>query len=186
MKKTPEETNQPETTCPKCGAPLNPIEETPTGKKLQRCSAGSWNSETRKTEGCEFVKWYTPEPEKLEEKCPKCGEALILSTTRFGKKMKKCSAGGWDREAKKATGCDYVEWINGTKEELDEACPLCGAKLVLMTTAKGKKMKKCSTGGWDSKKKEATGCTFVEWLPTGYSAAAPKANGDENFPEYEI
>jgi hypothetical protein len=36
-----------------------------------------------------------------------------MQVTRFGKKMKKCSGGGWDKEAKKATGCDYVEWING-------------------------------------------------------------------------
>jgi hypothetical protein len=25
--------------------------------------------------------------------------------------MKKCSTSGWDREAKKATGCDYVLWL---------------------------------------------------------------------------
>lgn len=182
-KSKPPQTNQ-EGMCPKCGSPLKPIEETPTGKRLQRCSAGSWNPETRKSEGCAYVKWITPEPEQLDEKCPKCGEALILSTTRFGKKMKKCSAGGWDREAKKATGCDYVEWINGTREELDEACPQCGQKLVLVTTTNGKKMKKCSTSGWDREKKEATGCTFIEWLPPGFAQA--KANGDENFPDYEI
>jgi ssDNA-binding Zn-finger/Zn-ribbon topoisomerase 1 len=174
--------------CPLCGSDLKAIEELPSGKRLQRCSTGSWNAETRQTEGCKYVKWINPEPKTLDEKCPKCGNPLILTVTRFGKKMKKCSTGGWDREAKKATGCDFVEWINNTtKEELDEACPQCGAKLVLMTTAKGKKMKKCSTSGWDPKKKEATGCTYVEWL-NAYSrgdAPAKESNGDENFPDFE-
>src|SRR3990167_9740306 len=105
--------------CPVCGSELKEIEETPTGKKLQRCSKGSWNPETRMTEGCEYVKWFTPEPVALEEKCPKCGEGLVMATTRSGKKLKKCSTAGWDREARKATGCDYIEWYNGTKEQLD-------------------------------------------------------------------
>ncbi len=169
------------TKCPKCGSALKPIEDLPSGKRLQRCSTGSWNAETKKTEGCDYVKWLNAEPQELDEKCPKCGASLILTTTRFGKKMKKCSKGGWDKDAKKATGCDYIEWINSsTKEELDEACPLCGAKLVMMTTANGKKMKKCSTSGWDREKKQATGCTHVEWINTR------KSNGDENFPEYEV
>ena len=172
--------------CPKCGSPLKPIEETPNGKRLQRCSTGSWNAETRQTEGCAYVKWITPEPEQLDEKCPKCSAPLVLSTTRFGKKMKKCSTGGWDRETKKATGCDYVEWINGTREELDEACPQCGQKLLLVTTANGKRMKKCSTSGWDREKKEATGCTYVEWLPPNFGQQQKKNNGDENFPDYEV
>jgi hypothetical protein len=78
--------------------------------------------------------------------------------------MKKCSTGGWDKEAKKATGCDYLEWIGGTMEELDEDCPKCGEKLVFYTTANGKRMKKCSTSGWDAKARKATGCTYIEWL----------------------
>lgn len=154
-------------TCPKCGSPLGEITETQTGKKLQRCSTGSWNSETRKNEGCDFVKWLQVEPKELDEKCPKCGNPLILQVTRFGKKMKKCSTGGWDAEAKKPTGCDYVEWINGTKEPLDEKCPDCGENLVLFTTSAGKKMKKCSTAGWDSATRTATGCVYVQWLKPG-------------------
>jgi len=153
--------------CPKCGSPLSDIVTTPTGKKLRRCSAGSWNSETKRPEGCTFVKWMTVDPVTLDEKCPKCGKPLILVVTRFGKKMKKCSTNVWDAAAKKATGCDYVEWINGTTEPLDEDCPDCGAKLVLYTTAAGKKMKKCSTAGWDREKRVATGCTYVEWLKPG-------------------
>lgn len=164
--------------CPKCEAPLSEVEETPTGRKLQRCSKGSWNPDTRKTEGCQFVKWLAVEPKELDEKCPECGAKLVLQVTRFGKKMKKCSTGGWDKEKKEATGCAYVEWINGTTEKLDEECPDCGEHLVLFTTNKGKRMKKCSTSGWDRKKRQATGCPYVEWLP----ANAPPSNGEEHLP----
>lgn len=153
--------------CPKCGAPLNPVTETSTGKQLQRCSAGSWNAETRKNEGCDFVKWIQPEPKELDEKCPKCGASLLLAVTRFGKKMKKCSKGGWDKTTRQATGCDYIEWINGTTEPLEEKCPECGENLVLFTTAAGKKMKKCSTSGWDKVNRVATGCTYIQWLKAG-------------------
>lgn len=163
--------------CPKCKAPLAEISETPTGKKLQRCTNGKWNPETHKNEGCDYVKWITPEPQTLDEKCPKCGASLVLQVTRFGKKMKKCSTSGWDATAKKATGCDYIEWINGTSEPLDEKCPKCGEPLVLYTTAAGKKMKKCSTSGWDREAKKATGCDHVEWLKAGPS----KPTGGEEF-----
>jgi len=169
-----------EEVCPKCGSPLSEVVQTATGRKLQRCSAGTWNKETRQTEGCDYVKWLVVEPEALDEKCPKCGSPLVMQFTRFGKKMKKCSSGGWDKETKKATGCDYVEWINGTTEALDEACPECGKPLVLFTTNAGKSMKKCSTAGWDREAKKATGCTYVEWLK-----ASPKKqedNGEELLP----
>jgi len=150
--------------CPKCGAPLSDVTETPSGRKLQRCSKGSWNPDTKKNEGCDYVLWLAVEPQTLDEKCPKCGAPLILQVTRFGKKMKKCSTNVWNPEEKKATGCDYVEWINGTTEKLDEKCPECGEPLVLFTTNAGKKMKKCSTSGWNREEKRATGCTYVEWL----------------------
>jgi ssDNA-binding Zn-finger/Zn-ribbon topoisomerase 1 len=156
-----------QTACPKCGAPLKEPEETKTGKKLQRCSTGSWNSETRQTEGCDYVKWLTAEPKTLDEECPKCGSPLVLQVTRSGKKMKKCSTGGWDKEQRVATGCDYVQWMNGDTKPLDEECPMCGQKLVLFTTASGKRMKKCSTAGWDRDLREPTGCTFVQWLKDG-------------------
>lgn len=164
--------------CPKCGQPLAEITTTKTGRKLQRCSTGSWDPETKKNVGCDYVKWLEVTPEELNEDCPKCGAKLILATTRFGKKMKKCSAGGWDKETKKATGCDYVEWINGTTEPLDELCPQCDKPLVLYTTAAGKKMKKCSTAGWDREKKQATGCTYVQWLKFD---EYPQSNNGEEF-----
>ncbi|MEK7451017.1 MAG: topoisomerase DNA-binding C4 zinc finger domain-containing protein [Patescibacteria group bacterium] len=173
----------PEGMCPNCGSPLAEITVTKTGRKLQRCSKGSWNPETRKNEGCDYVKWFEVEPQELDEKCPKCGSKLILAVTRFGKKMKKCSSGSWDKEAKKAIGCDFVEWINGTTEPLDEECPQCGEKLVLYTTANGKKMKKCSTSGWDKVARKATGCPYVYWLkPEEYPQQTDKTdNGGEEF-----
>lgn len=166
--------------CPKCGSPLGPVTTTKTGRTLQRCSTGGWDPETKKNTGCDYVKWLETPPQELDEKCPKCGSPLVMSFTRFGKKMKKCSAGSWDKVAKKAVGCDYVEWINGTTEPLDEECPECGNKLVLFTTAAGKKMKKCSTAGWDKQAKKATGCRYVYWLkPSEYPT--PTDSGGEEF-----
>jgi len=172
-------------TCPKCGAPLSPITETPAGRQLQKCSKGSWNKELKKTEGCDYVKWLEVAPKELDEKCPKCGAQLVLAVTRFGKKMKKCSKGTWNKELKKAEGCDYVEWINGTTEKLDEDCPDCGEKLVLFTTAAGKKMKKCSTSGWDRVKKVATGCKYVQWLKPGEYQTKEDSGGEEFLPPEE-
>lgn len=157
-------TDEDQNICPKCQSPLSDVVTTPTGRKLRRCSKGIWNPETKTTEGCTYVKWLPVEPVVLDETCPKCGSKLLLVVTRFGKKMKRCEKGSWDKETKQATGCDYVEWINGTTEALEEECPECGNPLVLYTTAKGKRMKKCSTAGWDKEAKKPTGCTYVEWL----------------------
>ena len=167
--------------CPKCGSPLGEVTETQTGKKLQRCSTGSWNPETKKNEGCDYVKWFQAEDKQLDEKCPKCGNPLIMAETRFGKKMKKCSTNVWNKETKKAEGCDFIEWINGTTEELDEECPQCGKKLVLYTTSTGKKMKKCETSGWDREKRIATGCTYVQWLKASDYQTAD-SGGEEFLP----
>lgn len=150
--------------CPKCGLPLGEEVTTKSGKKLRRCTGGNWNPDTKVTEGCPFVKWLEVEPVTLDEKCPKCGSPLLLVVTRYGKKMKKCSTNKWDPATREASGCDFVEWINGTTENLDEDCPECSSKLVLYTTASGKRMKKCSTSGWDKVNRVATGCTYVEWL----------------------
>ncbi|MBP9717054.1 MAG: topoisomerase DNA-binding C4 zinc finger domain-containing protein [Candidatus Levybacteria bacterium] len=168
--------------CPKCGSPLAEVSTTSTGKQLQRCSTGSWNKETRQNEGCDYVKWLETPPETLDEKCPKCGNPLIMQTTRFGKKMKKCSTNVWNKDTKQSEGCDYVEWINGTTEKLDEACPECGKPLVLFTTNAGKRMKKCSTAGWDREERKATGCTYVEWLKTEYKK--PEESNDSGGEEF--
>jgi len=170
-----------EEVCPKCGKPLGEITTTKSGRQLQRCTGGSWNPETHQTEGCVFVKWIQAEPKVLDEKCPKCGAPLVLAFTRFGKKMKKCSTSGWDKEKKQAIGCDYIEWINGTTEPLDEACPTCGKPLVLYTTVGGKRMKKCSTSGWDKDQRVATGCPYIGWLKPGEGVG----NGEEFLPPEE-
>ena len=78
--------------------------------------------------------------------------------------MKKCSTATWDTATKTAGGCDYIEWIKGTTEKLEEDCPKCQAKLVLFTTASGKKLKKCETATWDPATKTPGGCDYVEWL----------------------
>lgn len=168
--------------CPKCGNPLAEPTTTKTGRKLQRCSTGSWDAEAKKNVGCDYVKWLEVDPVTLDEKCPKCGSPLIMAVTRFGKKMKKCSTNKWDKDAKKATGCDFIEWINGSTEKLDEDCPACGKKLVLFTTSTGKKMKKCETAGWDSATRTATGCEYVEWLKPGEYPAANQDTGEEFLP----
>jgi len=151
-------------TCPECGAPLTDIIETSTGKRLRRCSNGFWNQETNQIEGCPYVLWLSDEDEELNEKCPECGAPLVLRKTRSGKLMKKCSRGGWDSENKKPIGCPYVEWIDNNTKKLNEKCPLCGEPLVLYTTKNGRKLKKCSTQGWDSQKREVTGCPYTYWL----------------------
>lgn len=150
-------------TCPQCGSQLTPVIQTKSGKYLRRCSAGSWNPDTKSVDGCDYVLWVTPDPEELDEKCPKCGSPLLLVVTRFGKRMKRCSTNKWDPTTKTASGCDYVEFIGTTTEELDEGCPDCGEKLVLKTTANGKRMKVCSTHTWDPTTKTAGGCEYIQW-----------------------
>jgi len=168
--------------CPKCGEPLTEVITTKSGKKLRRCSTATWDPEEKKAGGCSYVKWLEDVPEELDEECPKCGEKLVLATTRRGKKLKKCSTNKWDREARKAVGCDYVEWINGTTEELDEDCPDCGEKLILYTTNSGKKMKRCSTAGWDREKRQPTGCRYVYWLRPHEYPGKEDSGGEEHLP----
>ena len=163
-KKSEEENQKGSEVCPTCGSALAEITTTKSGKRFQRCSTGSWNAETHQVDGCSFIKWLAVEPQVLDEKCPKCNAPLILTTTRFGKRMKKCSTSTWDPKTKTAGGCDYIEWLKGTTEELDESCPKCSEKLVLYTSAAGKKLKKCSTNKWDPETKQATGCDYTEWL----------------------
>lgn len=104
------------------------------------------------------------QPPQTNEVCPKCGSPLIEATTRTGRKLKRCSTNKWDPETKTASGCDYIEWAKGSVEETDEDCPDCGNKLVIYTSAAGKRLKKCSTNKWDPKTKQASGCQYTEWL----------------------
>ncbi|SRR3989338_1198314 len=100
----------------------------------------------------------------LDEKCPKCGNPLVMATTRTGRRLKRCSTNVWDKETRTSSGCDYIEWMKGTTEELEEDCPKCGSKLVMYTSAAGKKMKKCSTNVWNKETRSAEGCDYVQWL----------------------
>ena len=106
--------------CPKCASPLADMTTTSSGRKLQRCSTGQWNAQTRQVEGCNFVKWLPFEPEPLDEKCPECGESLVLYTTANGKRMKKCSTAGWDKEKRQPTGCTYIYWLKAGEMEPPE------------------------------------------------------------------
>lgn len=68
-------------------------------------------------------------------------------------------------EMLKATKTDDDEIPDPTDEFTPNGvCPDCGNALVDTTTKNGKRMKKCSTQGWDSEKREVTGCKYVKWL----------------------
>lgn len=167
--------------CPKCGNLLSDVITTKSGRKLKRCSNGSWDPKTKKNVGCDFIEWLPMDPVELDEKCPKCGSPVVLAFTRYGKKVKKCSTNKWDADRKIATGCDFVEWITGTTEKLDVPCPECAMPLVLFTSPSGKKALKCSTSGWDRTAKKATGCQYIKWLKPAEYAQYEKS-GEEFLP----
>jgi ribosomal protein S27AE len=150
--------------CPQCGADLSPVMTTASGKKLRRCSTSQWDPNTKQSSGCNYVLWLDDKTKELKELCPKCCGNVIQTTTKSGKKLKKCLNGKWDKEQGVVVGCDFVEWLDNKPKTLKELCPKCSAPLVLTKTASGKKLKKCSTAGWDRDEHVAIGCTFVEWL----------------------
>ena len=84
--------NKKDEVCPKCGSPLGEITETKTGKKLQRCSKGSWDPEEKKNIGCDYVKWLEVPPTELNEKCPKCGHVGIVCTAQGDAECPECKA----------------------------------------------------------------------------------------------
>ena len=43
-------------------------------------------------------------------------------------------------------------------------------------------MKKCSTAGWDSAARKATGCTYVEWLKAAPKKVEEDSGGEEFLP----
>jgi hypothetical protein len=150
--------------CPLCGQALSEVITTGSGKKLRRCSSATWDATTKQSGGCSYVLWLDDKTKELKELCPKCGGNLIQTTTKSGKKLKKCLNGQWDKEQGVVVGCDYVEWLDTGKKLLKELCPKCQAPLVMAKTASGKKLKKCSTAGWNRDEKVPIGCTYVEWL----------------------
>ena len=50
--------------CPKCGK-LLVYKETKTGKKMMKCSGGQWNPTTKRTDGCDYVKWINDDDDTL-------------------------------------------------------------------------------------------------------------------------
>jgi len=70
------------------------------------------------------------EPQKTDEKCPKCGSILLLREGRYGKFL-GCS--GFPK-------CKYTRPLTPKKivQETDEQCPKCGAPLVIREGKYGK------------------------------------------------
>lgn len=60
-------------------------------------------------------------------------------------------------------------WGGGAKVEKpivyveNEACPVCGSKLIEAETSKGKIIK-CSTQKYDFKTKTSSGCAYMRWV----------------------
>ena len=110
------------------------------------------------------IKPLTPSSSDISSPCPKCGAELVETRTRSGRKLKKCSTNVWDPKTHTASGCDYVEWAKTTTELLDDECPTCSAKLIMVNTSTGKQLRRCSTSKWDKKNHIAEGCAYVQWV----------------------
>jgi len=88
--------------------------------------------------------------EKTEEKCPECGEPLVIKTGRFGKFL-ACT--GFPK-------CHYTKSLgdlkgNPNSQEIGIPCPKCQGEIVKKKTKKGKfffgcsKWPKCDFAVWD-------------------------------------
>ncbi|MGL4951134.1 MAG: DNA topoisomerase [Mycoplasma sp.] len=62
--------------CPKCNGDVF-LQLTKNGKKMKKCSNGSWNPKTKKVEGCDFLEWVN-EVDPKAPLCPKCNSTMIL------------------------------------------------------------------------------------------------------------
>ncbi|MGB9726734.1 MAG: type I DNA topoisomerase [Minisyncoccia bacterium] len=73
--------------------------------------------------------------EKIEEKCPLCGNDLIIKYGKYGKFI-ACS--NWPT-------CKYTKSLNNNSEETDITCPICKeGKVVIKRNKKGKLFYACS------------------------------------------
>lgn len=73
--------------------------------------------------------------EKIEEKCPLCGNDLVIKYGKFGKFI-ACS--NWPQ-------CKYTKSLNNNNKETDIPCPVCKkGKVVIKTNKKGKIFYACS------------------------------------------
>lgn len=65
---------------------------------------------------------------------------------------------------------------------MTDICSKCGSPLAeIVETKSGRQLQRCSTGGWDAAKRQATGCRYVEWLKPG-DPTAQAATGEEFLP----
>ncbi len=79
--------------------------------------------------------------EELDEKCPQCGNMLVVRTGRYGKFV-ACS---------NFPACKYTRQKN---ETIDMKCPQCGGDIVIKKTRRGKMFYGCSN---------YPKCTFAAW-----------------------
>ncbi len=99
------------------------------------------------------------------QSCLFCNAPLLeVETTKTGKKLQRCSQSRWNPITRQTEGCLYVLWHDEKKKLLKELCPKCGNPLIRVVTKSRKKLKKCSTAGWDNENLVATGCDYVEWI----------------------
>ncbi|KKQ63521.1 MAG: hypothetical protein US85_C0016G0017 [Candidatus Shapirobacteria bacterium GW2011_GWF1_38_23] len=78
---------------------------------------------------------FYPKKEKVVDyvegkKCPKCGGGIIKKVSKAGKPFEKCENGKWDFQNNKATGCDFVDWLN-PKADWDKREPYSNPKNVI-------------------------------------------------------
>lgn len=59
--------------------------------------------------------------------CPKCGNKLVHTVTKAGKKFIKCETNKWDFANKVATGCDWTEWPQSIAQTIPEVQPYNGS-----------------------------------------------------------
>ncbi len=79
--------------------------------------------------------------EVIDEKCPKCGNPLVIRMGRFGKFI-ACST---------FPACKYTRQFS---EKIDMKCPRCGGDIVIKKTRRGKTFYGCSN---------YPTCTFAAW-----------------------
>ncbi|MDR1396937.1 MAG: type I DNA topoisomerase [Desulfarculales bacterium] len=127
----------PEEKCDKCGAPMI-VKKGRFGLFLA-CSAypKCRNNIPLDANGqpMEASSW-----EELKDKCPKCGSALLLRTSRAGNKFIACSA--------------YPKCRYATSPPLDVACPECGGQLTEKRSRRGKAFYGCNN---------YPECKFASW-----------------------
>jgi hypothetical protein len=104
------------------------------------------------------------------------GEDLRTVSTMLNDAIKgMIASGGTPVSRQKAGGfapkpVDYVE---------GRTCPKCQQKLVHATTAKGKKLIKCSTNKWVNG--AAIGCDFIEWVNDQPKPEMPERQYSEEY-----